>query len=283
MFAFPSIFDFRFFRVPCKSITPVEIQTFIDYTATKRFNMEYCQTNALKNFEDGVAWFNVPFKEPINTILSSATGCAPLVYQSQSGTFYRKLGSQVEYDRFRQTIEPYRELVFLHDCLDLSIALSMYESKRDVRTEFGEAEYQYKYCSNTQYLPVLISKMQYWLDKLPYFKEADCICAIPTKHPVVEPVIVGLKGFVFENISSEVDWIDKTDVIKGEDRSMQQKWTMLQRFGLVIRCDVKGKTILLVDDMYQSGLTMQYVAMKMKEAGAKRVFGISLVKALRNS
>lgn len=34
--------------------------------------------------------------------------------------------------------------------------------------------------------------------------------------------------------------------------------------------------------MYQSGLTIQFVAMKLKEAGAKRVFGITLVKALGN-
>ena len=34
--------------------------------------------------------------------------------------------------------------------------------------------------------------------------------------------------------------------------------------------------------MYYSGVTMQYIAMKMKEAGAKRVFGMALVKSLGN-
>ena len=48
------------------------------------------------------------------------------------------------------------------------------------------------------------------------------------------------------------------------------------------RLDIKDKTVLLVDDMYYSGVTMQYIALKMKETGAKRVFGMALVKSLGN-
>lgn len=63
-----------------------------------------------------------------------------------------------------------------------------------------------------------------------------------------------------------------------------EKLDMIQSWGLTFSADldIKDKTVLLVDDMYYSGVTMQYIAMKMKEAGAKRVFGMALVKSLGN-
>ena len=63
-----------------------------------------------------------------------------------------------------------------------------------------------------------------------------------------------------------------------------EKLNMIQSWGLTFGAglDLKDKNVLLVDDMYYSGVTMQYIAMKMKEAGAKRVFGMALVKSLGN-
>lgn len=43
------------------------------------------------------------------------------------------------------------------------------------------------------------------------------------------------------------------------------------------------ENLLLVDDLYKSGLTMQYVAMMLKNAGCSRVFGLTLVKSLGNN
>jgi len=40
--------------------------------------------------------------------------------------------------------------------------------------------------------------------------------------------------------------------------------------------DLKGKTILIVDDVYTTGTTMRTCAGVLKKAGAKRVYGISL-------
>ena len=62
----------------------------------------------------------------------------------------------------------------------------------------------------------------------------------------------------------------------------EEKLDMIQSWGFRVTegMDLKNKTILLLDDMYQSGVTMQYVAMRLKEAGAKRVFGMAIVKSL---
>ena len=47
--------------------------------------------------------------------------------------------------------------------------------------------------------------------------------------------------------------------------------------------DKLDNDIILLDDIYQSGTTIQFVAMKLIEAGAKRIFGLTTVKARRNT
>ena len=43
-----------------------------------------------------------------------------------------------------------------------------------------------------------------------------------------------------------------------------------------------GGSILLIDDLYQSGTSLNYAAMLLMEAGAKRVFGLACEKTVRN-
>ncbi|MDI6709996.1 MAG: hypothetical protein QME76_04815 [Bacillota bacterium] len=45
---------------------------------------------------------------------------------------------------------------------------------------------------------------------------------------------------------------------------------------------VGGKVILLIDDLYQSGTSMNYLGMLLLEAGAKKVFGLACEKTCRN-
>ena len=44
----------------------------------------------------------------------------------------------------------------------------------------------------------------------------------------------------------------------------------------------KDKVVLLVDDLYQSGVSMNYVAMLLLEAGAKKVYGLACEKTCSN-
>ena len=43
---------------------------------------------------------------------------------------------------------------------------------------------------------------------------------------------------------------------------------------------VAGKTIVVVDDLYQSGLTLNYIAEELRAAGAKSVLGLAAIKTL---
>lgn len=282
------MFNFSFIKfigAPQKPISEDLIRLFVEDKETKRFNMQYFQTSPINivNREGEIAWLNVPFVEPINSILSPLLGGNPSIHSRKSGKGAAHcFKTQKELDYFTNEIEPYKELVFLRDCLDLSIALSMYDIPNDGgRTELGEAECQVKYYNQRgEYLQKLVDKTQYWLEKLPYFKLADYVCCVPTEHPVMSQVLAQLHGFDFEDISKNIYWENKKDEIKNKD--VNEKLALLNQFDLHIDRDVRGKTVLLLDDMYQSGLTLQFIAMKMKQAGAGRVFGMTLVKSLSN-
>ena len=80
-----------------------------------------------------------------------------------------------------------------------------------------------------------------------------------------------------------MNWENKSGSLK-DVATAEEKLDMIQSWGLRFGedTDLNGKTVLLVDDMYQSGVTLQYIAMRMKELGAKRVFGMTLVRSLGN-
>ena len=277
--------------VPQRKVDLDAIRAFIEDGGTKRINFAYNQPTALKRAENQkcVGWLNLPFEDTIESVLRSDLSFTKVLFSSPkalNNRVYRRIDTEEEFKTFSSFIEKYKDLVFLRDTLDLSVALSMHETEPDVRTVLGEHEYQVKYQSEIRDTSadkaVLLSELQKRLEELPYFKMADYICAVPSSKPFMRDLVTGLTGFSFADISEKVSWENKNGSLKDVETA-DEKLDMIQSWGLTFTADLnlKGKNVLLVDDMYYSGVTMQYIAMKMKEAGAKRVFGMALVKSLR--
>ena len=53
--------------------------------------------------------------------------------------------------------------------------------------------------------------------------------------------------------------------------------------GVEVDSSVKGKKIIVIDDLYQSGITMWEYARFLKSLGASLVFGMVCVKSLKDS
>lgn len=282
----------RFMGVPQRSVDLDAIRAFIEDGGTKRINFAYNHPTALKRVENQkcIGWLNLPFEDTIESILCGSLSLSKALFTSPkapNNRVYRRIDTEEEYKTFGSFIQKYKDLVFLRDTLDLSVALSMHESELGVRTALGEHEYQVKYQSENRDTSVnkaaLQTELQKRLEELPYFKLADYICAVPSSKPFMRDLVAGLTGFSFEDISGRVSWQSKNGSLKDVETA-DEKLDMIQSWGLTFGADldIKDKTILLVDDMYYSGVTMQYIALKMKEAGAKRVFGMALVKSLGN-
>lgn len=272
--------------VPPKTITRDKLVEFIGDEGTKRINFATNHSHALKKKEGDVGGvINLPFRDTIEPIMKNKLGTD--LFPSKYEGVWRGINSDEEYARFEEFIKEYNEIVFLRDNLDLSLALSMnYDG--DERTAIGELEYQAKFHDNEESEEQLTKICYDCIDKLPFMKESDYICAMPSsdhsKIGLPNRIVANLKGFDFEDISDKVKWTSKTRSNK-DAKSPLEKLENLEESGLEISKDVdlNGKTVLLFDDLYMSGVSMQYVAMKLKEAGANRVFGLCTVKSRSNS
>lgn len=283
--------DLKFMGVPRHDVDLETISAFIEDEGTKRINFALYHQNALRRIEgkkDVVGKLVLPFDEPFNVIAKKCLNMDSLLFPSKFGNnFYRQIYSEEEYKAIEGFIAQFNDIVFLRDTLDLSVALSMHETEPEVRTVLGEHEYQLKYQSaqkdTTSDRDALTVELQKRLEEFPYFKLADYICAVPSSNPFMRDIIAELDGFNFTDISDKVSWTDKNGSLKNVETA-EEKLDMIQSWGLTFEADLdlKDKNVLLVDDMYYSGVTMQYIGMKMKDSGAKRVFGMALVKSLGN-
>lgn len=283
--------DLIFRKVPQKKVDLEVIRDFIEDENPKRIHFATYHRNALRRVEgkgNVVGRLVLPFNEPFDCIARKSLSMDSFLFASKFGSgYYRQIFSENEFLQVEGFIEQVKDLVFLRDTLDLSVALSMHETEPGIRTALGEHEFKVKYRADSTDVSVdkeaLAVEMQRRLEDLPYFKFADYICAVPSSKPFMKEIIGSLNGFNFVDISNQIGWENKSGSLK-DVTTAEEKLDMIQAWGLWFEedMDLNGKTVLLVDDMYQSGVTLQYIAMRMKDAGAKRVFGMTLVKSLGN-
>ena len=277
--------DFRFMSIPKKEITLDKIKNLSSDVLTKRIHFGSTHKNALKRVEEKECQGKIilPFEDSINPMLIKEIS-APLFKSKYGNEYYRKIHSEREYTDFERFIDKYKDIVFLRDHLDISIALSMNLDENNERTELGELEYQAKYNGDQKAESSLLSLCQKQLEDLPFYKQADFICAMPCSSRGERSLprriadnIAGLK-----NISDNVYWESKEKKLKDAE-SVESKLEILEASKLAIDRKLDGKAVFLLDDLYMSGISMQYVAMKLKEVGAKWVFGLCLVKSRNNT
>jgi hypothetical protein len=278
------MFDFIFLNLPQKKITIESIREFMMDTDTKRINFSTSHKEALKgSIEGSKAKINLPFADTIKPILETKLGT--VLFSTKYGGVWRLIDSDTEFDTFQDFVKLYNDIVFLRDNLDLSIALSM-NFNNETYTKIGSLEYQAKFQDNRTAEAELVNICKDWITELPFYKDSDYICAMPSSNPnersLPMRIVNSLAGFKFKDISEDVFWIDKKKKIK-DAGTIDEKLEILLESELKISCKLDGKTVILLDDLYMSGISMQFVAMKLKEAGAKRVFGLCIVKSRSNT
>lgn len=279
--------NFKFMGVPEHQVTKESLVKFIEDTDTKRlcFAMPKQDKPLREGLGDVKMWFNLPFRNTIGPILQQKIGISVRDRKDSIGCFY-PCKTDEEVSKIQNFVVTHKNLVFLRDTLDLSLALSMRELdvESGARTEMGQLEYLVKYeddVDRTLEKQKIIEILKDVLQNLPYFKDADYVCAIPSSKPFMREIVAQLEDFV--DISDSLCWHHKDKSAKDEeDGHAKLEALESSEFEISEGLSLKDKVILLVDDLYRSGITMQYVALKLKEAGAKRVFGIALVKGLRN-
>lgn len=175
----------------------------------------------------------------------------------------------------------------MYDNLDYSMALDLNLAAEGQYTDIGLAENRAKASRDEEYVRTLCAGLSKAIAQLPPYQAASAVCAVPPS-PEKDwdlPTEIAKRISVVcgkENLSNAVKFAKKKDSVKA--LSLSEKWTSLEAVGLVVDPKaVESKTIILIDDKYQSGTTAQFVASKLYEAGAKSVMGLYCVKTWRDT
>jgi hypothetical protein len=231
--------------------------------------------------ENGQGIFAPPFPETIVPLFQAETGLE--MHHGPYGP-YRFL-SDAELPQALVWQEKRSHLIFLRDLLDMSLALDFNLAEVGKYTELGQTEHDAKEGSQAA-IRDLVGALATAISDLAMYKDADSVCAIPpspNKAFDLPTRLVDMLGKVVgkPNISSHVSLTKPKPPLKA--LSLADRWAALDRAGISVGSDVGGRRIILVDDKYQSGTTIHFVAAKLLEAGAKEIYGISCVKTWRDT
>ena len=230
--------------------------------------------------------FNVPFGAGFKRIFPFE------LFPSQSSfynkdSYWRGIHTRVEFDKIAAWVKHQGSRVFLRDCLYASVALG-HNKIEGIETTIGELECCAKWGSGLAAKKAtqdLAKRCVNAIWNLPHYRTADLICAVPS-HP--DKKGSDLPSEVAKIVGDSLGKDDITDYfcfgagkkslinVKLEEKLPAWDETQLSFNGV----DIWGKRIVLIDDLYMSGTTMQYIAMKLQEAGAYQVCGLSMVKSM---
>ena len=181
--------------------------------------------------------------------------------------------------------------VFLYDCLHASVALSYnfrFENNRWVRTEIGQLEHDAKQSGDAEAIGKIAMQMETLISTFEPYSGADLICSVPTQ----EGKDWHLPSELAKQVSTATGKPDVTGwFLFGREKpsitncSQKEKWDALKSTDFKVNAAdgaLTNKKVILIDDKYQSGVTLQYVASKLLENGASQVYGLCAVKTMRD-
>ncbi len=240
-------------------------------------------------------------KDKDKPTFSVAIESAKKVFEEQTGLDLKESQEYENYWRYLnqkeiKTVEKWEakqgNLIYLRGCLSLSVALdtNFTDNSSRKRTKTGDLVDDGKHKMDQNSINELADTVSQVIQDLPYFQDADLICSVPASPakdfdlPSSVTSLVSTKtakqdvtgGFVFTGQKSFV-----------KDSKFDEKWNNWEDAKVTFHnshaFNVNNKTVILIDDIYQSGMTIQYIAMKLQQAGAKEVYGCSFVKTLRDT
>lgn len=185
---------------------------------------------------------------------------------------------------------------FYEDELDYCIAMDFNFEPGAGRTPLGEAEYQLKYRADEltktefeEYMDSVLYEINRGLEYIPIIHENDwAVSVMPTTEDGKNKLAWHL-GHELAN-DNELAFVDATLTMQKPQMkqiSVSQKnyeWEKIYNSGnVLLNGDIIGKNIVIVDDLYQSGVTMWQYARYLKSQGANQVWGLVCVKSLRDS
>lgn len=231
-----------------------------------------------------VGSISFPFAETVQPIFEGMTLLH--LFGSRFGGVWRSITTEPEYQKIEMWKAQIGSLVFLRDCLTSSVSLGEHMSSDGVRTEIGSLEYRAKYERNSLAVNELINRATQAIRMLPGFNAASAILAVPSRpdkdFDLPSLLAAGCsQALGIPDYTSNLSWAGTKESLKA--LPLSQKWDALDSVGLKAGSQPWPGRVILVDDLYQSGTTMQWVAGQLSRVGVQEVYGLSITKSRNNS
>jgi len=199
-----------------------------------------------------------------------------------------------ELDRIREWLATIGEYVALRDCLALSFALDYERENGDPskpQTDIGALRARAKpygrgsTAANHAAANELAAACVDFLRSMPCYTAAEMIVPMPASSPS-KPF--NLPAVIAARVAEETGlrYTEAARTVRDREQlkniPLDRKLQVLDGTIEIDVSSVRGKTVLLLDDLYQSGVSMNYVAMLLLDAGAAAVLGLAVEKTCRN-
>jgi hypothetical protein len=189
------------------------------------------------------------------------------------------------------------EILFIDDNLDECFALSFHTIPLNdggyERTFIGQLVRDAKpydrgwHSGNRSKAEELASWMIEFIQMHSPYRKAELLVAVPPSNP---NKLFDLPSYLVEVISESTQQKNATSFIRKirttrpmkECRTIQEKEENIKNAFEVEAAIFRGKTVILVDDIYQTGLSIKEVGRVLKQAGAKLVLGLVATKTTQN-
>jgi predicted amidophosphoribosyltransferase len=152
-------------------------------------------------------------------------------------------------------------------------------------TQYGALEHKAKENRDAEARAELVEAFTNLCKTHPVYRRAEIVMPIPPNPSKTFHLPVELAKELAEKTGKRdgtalIKKIKETRRLQG--LSLEEKSKELKG-AIEITGDVEGRSIILIDDLYQSGFTMWTVAKLLKKKVAKRVLGLACVKSWRDT
>lgn len=276
--------------MPLLETPPVTHEAFQQVCALRprRFCFASGHEEALKQTpgEQRYGHLRLPFYDTVGSLFETMTELQLKSDKYSEGHFWFPCDNEDQYKTIEAWKDCVNDYVFMRDLFSLSLCLCFERKNEDEYTPIGRLFYNIKYARQYHLVDNLARVTADAVKALPFYKDVRLICAVPPKlgkdwdlPSELAQRISALNGL--ENLTPNLKWTNSParDVkgLKSED-----KWPILQEAGLVYNGDLKGQPVLVLDDMYETGTTMNFTASALQTGGAGPLLGLSITKAWKN-
>ena len=232
--------------------------------------------------------FSVSFDNGLCKLFRDGTGML-LEYNQRYAQYYCYLKDAAAVAKAEAWEKAQGSRVFIRNAMASTLALDLNFGDKDTgrKTEVGLLEEAAKHNADVAAISKLAEISAATILDVSYLRSCQFVCGIPAPLE---------KGFDLPRaLASRIAALTgKEDItlgfkVEGKERSaktvsLSEKWDVWDECKIEYeRPDLRGKDVLLVDDKYQSGVTIQFWAGILQNLGASSVHGLCMVKTLRDT